>query len=72
MYSRPIVKGDHGISIPQNYSGNAFGGTRDIIPTVENETEEETAEKASATICHAREKESILPRNLFPIDIGSE
>ena len=72
MYSRPTGNSDRGISIPQNYSGNAFGGTHDIIPTVENEIQEESGEKASAPTCACREKESILPKNLFPINMGSE
>lgn len=71
MYSRQSIHKERGISIPQNYSGNAFSEIRES----QYSTDDEYAENdGSAEIPESNEAETAgrVPKSLLPINISSE
>ena len=72
MYARPTNRRDRGISIPKNYSGNAFSEIGD--EPQEYESEESVSENNSleTVSVEANPNGTRTIKNLLPINIGSE
>lgn len=67
MYSR---QSDHrGISIPRNYSGNAFSEMAENNDLIESESGDGSIKEASTIEAEAGESKT---KNFLPINIGSE
>ena len=72
MYSRQSGHRERGISIPQNYSGNAFSeisnDNSDFEASAIDPPTENISEDAAADAVHSSKEQ----KNFLPINIGSE
>ena len=71
MYSRQSIHKERGISIPKNYSGNAFSEIRESQYSADDEYAENDA-SAELPEKHEAEIADRMPKSLLPINIGSE